>query len=321
VLLTASVQKSPAIIKLNWIKNPLAISYSVSRKPVTSQIWTLLTSTPLSANDSTYTDQYVRAGDVYEYEVIATQTGLIPAKTFDNRDTNIVTNFNGYGYVCSGVEANIPTIMGKIILIVDETIDNPLSEEIATLTNDMTNEGWTVIKKTTPRAEQFDGAAVRAVKAMILNEYNSDQQNVKAVFLLGRVPVPYSGRINPDGHPDHLGAWPADLYYGYMNEKDWVDSVVSDTTGSRKEQWNVPGDGKFDLSSYYGFGKVELMVGRVDLYNMPDFSSGEVELLRAYLNKDHKYRTSGFDCRQFWHVHTGSFWSKWLEKFCSHSRT
>ena len=35
-----------------------------------------------------------------------------------------------------------------------------------------------------------------------------DPINTKAVYLLGRIPVPYSGFINPDSHPDHEGAWP-----------------------------------------------------------------------------------------------------------------
>ena len=55
---------------------------------------------------------------------------------------------------------------------------------------------------------------IKSFKNLILNDYAIDTTNIKAVFLFGHIPVPYSGNINPDGHPDHLGAWPADVYYG-----------------------------------------------------------------------------------------------------------
>src|SRR5207244_10911786 len=59
---------------------------------------------------------------------------------------------------------------------------------------------------------------------------------------------------------------------------------------------NVPGDGKFDQTTIPS--SVELQVGRVDLANMPGRLSwggaptfpSEQELLRQYLNKDHKFR-------------------------------
>jgi hypothetical protein len=113
---------------------------------------------------------------------------------------------------------------------------------------------------------------------------------VTTVFLLGRVPVPYSGRIAPDGHTNHTGAWPADIYYGEL-DGNWTDAYVStDVVGRRR---NMPGDGKFDQSVIpLGGGKigVELAVGRVDFAGMTAFPLSETELLRRYLNKDHDYR-------------------------------
>jgi hypothetical protein len=81
----------------------------------------------------------------------------------------------------------------------------------------------------------------------------------------------------------------------------WTDSTVNDTSGNYARNRNVPGDGKFDQSSFPA--KIKLMIGRVDLANMPGvvyyggpstFPS-ELELLRNYLNKDHKFRTKQFD--------------------------
>ena len=60
--------------------------------------------------------------------------------------------------------------------------------------------------------------------------------------LLGHVPVPYSGSINPDGPPDHFGAWATDAYYAELNGA-WTDTSVNTTVASRAENRNIPGDG------------------------------------------------------------------------------
>ncbi len=75
-------------------------------------------------------------------------------------------------------------------------------------------------------------ASVKYVKSIILNFYNSDPDNVNSVFLFGHIPVPYSGSKAYDGHTvEHDGAWPADMYYGDLNEKIWTDKYVNCTTG------------------------------------------------------------------------------------------
>ena len=102
--------------------------------------------------------------------------------------------------------------------------------------------------------------------------------------------MPYSGNIAPDGHPDHVGAWPADGYYGDMDGV-WTDTSVSNTVASRNNNDNIPGDGKFDQS--YLPSAEELMVGRVDFRNMtraPSSAATEVMLLRRYLRKAHDFR-------------------------------
>ena len=139
------------------------------------------------------------------------------------------------------------------------------------------------------------------VKNLIKANYNADPANVKSVFLFGHVPVPYSGQLNPDGHPDHVGAWPADVYYGDM-DGTWTDTSVNFTQTVNTDPAdaarlsNLAGDGKFDQTTIPS--AVELQVGRVDLANMPgrlvwggpaSFPS-EQELLRQYLNKDHNFR-------------------------------
>lgn len=78
--------------------------------------------------------------------------------------------------------------------------------------------------------------------------------------------MPYSGNINPDGHADHLGAWPTDYYYGDMDEAAWTDNTVNSKVATRPANHNVPGDGKFDQSQTPTLP--EIVVSRVDFTNL-----------------------------------------------------
>src|SRR5437762_840004 len=135
----------------------------------------------------------------------------------------------------------------------------PLATELTRLQQDLTGDGWTVIRKDVSRT-----ATVASVKSLIKAEYDADRANVKAVFLFGHVPVPRSGDINPDGHDNHKGAWAADTYYADMDGA-WTDSTVNDTSAERADNYNTPGDGRFDQSEIPS--DLELAVGRVDLSN------------------------------------------------------
>src|SRR5581483_4323908 len=162
---------------------------------------------------------------------------------------------------------------------------------LARLEQDLTGDGWTVSRLDVNRSD-----SPVQVKAAIKGQYQADPANTKAVFLFGHVPVPYSGDNAADGHySNHQGAWPCDGYYADM-EGTWTDKSVNDTTASDPRNHNVPGDGKFDQSQFPA--PLKLMLGRVDLANMPGrLSAGgpatfasELELLRNYLNKDHNFR-------------------------------
>ncbi len=178
---------------------------------------------------------------------------------------------------------------GKLILIVDNSISGSMPTELGQLQSDLICDGWQVIRHDVGR-----GDSVTSVKSLISNDYLADPANVKAVLLFGHVPVPYSGDINPDGHSDHKGAWGADSYYASMNGS-WTDNSVNDTSSSARidnsqANYNTPGDGKFDQSTLPA--DVTLQVGRVDLHDLPQFAPlTETDLLKNYLNKDHKFRT------------------------------
>lgn len=126
---------------------------------------------------------------------------------------------------------------------------------------------------------------------IVVGQYQSDPTNVKAVYIVGHLAVPYSGYLLRTGMIATKELWPCDGYYGEMNS-NWTDNSVSVQTSQNPKNFNVPGDGKFDQSDFPS--ALELQVGRVDLYDMPAFSSSEVELTRNYLNKAHTFKVKGY---------------------------
>ena len=266
---SATVQDSPPQITLNW----LAASYPVSlqklfRKATGAPAWTDIAT--LSTSATTYVDSTVAVGVSYEYFVFRISSTTDPG--------------SASGYVNAGIRVPLVPARGRVILLVDNTMAAPLATELARFSEDLIGDGWTVVRQDVPRS-----GTVAATKTVIQTLYNTDPTNTRSLILFGHIPVPYSGDLNPDGHPEHRGAWAADVYYGEMNGT-WTDSTVNNPSGSRTETQNIPGDGKFDQSGLPS--NVELEVGRIDLANLPDASAGasEADLLRQYLNRDNAFR-------------------------------
>jgi hypothetical protein len=264
VRVSAVVSTNPVQITLSWPRDPQATNYIIYRKSRDSLSWGSSIAT-LAGNATTYADNNVSVGSAYDYRVSKRAAGYI-----------------GEGYIYAGINVPLVTSRGKIILFVENSLTSALSMEISRLQQDLVGDGWTVLRHAVARAD-----SVASVKALIKSDYNSDPANVNALFLLGHIPVPYSGNLAPDGHAEHLGAWPADAYYGDM-DGSWSDSVINNSAASDPRNRNVPGDGKFD-QSWLPSG-LELEVGRVDFANLPAFPQGETELLRRYLEKDHNFR-------------------------------
>jgi hypothetical protein len=259
----ATAQDAPPSITLRWRPNAGATGYTIFRKTAAATAWGASVAS-LPATDSTWIDTAILPGETWEYRVLRSGTSA-----------------NGYAF--GGLRSPKVEQQGKLILVVDSTWIDSIAPQLARLHEDLVAEGWLVIRHDVAPTD-----AVSAVRALIQADYQADPAQVKAVFLLGHVPVPYSGNIYPDGHTDHQGAWPCDSYYGELNG-NWTDATVNVTSASRNENDNIPGDGKFDQSSIPT--DVELMVGRVDFYNMPVFSQPEYALLRRYLDKDHAWRS------------------------------
>ncbi|MDX9868209.1 MAG: Calx-beta domain-containing protein, partial [Kiritimatiellia bacterium] len=268
---------APPHITLSWSlrQAPKIMKQNLYRRLKGETNWNAQVSQPpfavLGSNDTSFADFDALPGVEYEYWLQRTFSGLSPSPAL--------------GYLSAGAAVPMRESRGTLLLTVDDTVAEPLAPEIAQLRRDLTGDGWNVKTLIAQRA----GSASQ-VKAQIQTAYGADPLNVKAVYLLGHVPVPYSGSISPDGHGDHNGAWPADSYYGDMNGT-WTDTSVSNTTSSGTRNDNVPGDGKFDQSSLPS--ALELMVGRVDLHSMtkaPSAAATEIMLLRRYLRKAHDFR-------------------------------
>jgi len=178
-----------------------------------------------------------------------------------------VLGYTGYGYIYTGINAPLTESRGKLVLIITTNSTIGLSNELARLQTDLTGDGWQVI-----RHDVSSNDTPVSVKNLITTDYYSDPGNVSAVFLFGHVPILQSGHLNYDGHLTR--PMPADTYYGDM-DANWPTDPASSPSF-------LPSD-------------VELMVGRVDLANMPGNGAAnpwpaETELLRNYLNKDHNWR-------------------------------
>lgn len=219
VELWANVQTSPPTVTLNWVGMAGTTSYGITKKLKSSTTWSTV-ATGLSGTLTSFVDNSVAIGVNYEYGIVRTAPTL---------------SYNAYGYINVGIEVPEIDNRGKLILLVEDTYSTSLNSEIKRLEEDLEGDGWTVLKSYINPT-----SSVTAVKSQIVNTYNLDPLNTKALFLLGKIPVPYSGSFGPDAHTDHQGAWPADTYYADIDGV-WTDVSVNVVTGLPARTQNIPG--------------------------------------------------------------------------------
>jgi len=260
-------------VYIRWIPDNSAVKYYVFKRLGPKTDWLLLDSVNGTVNS--YLDKGLFLGQVAEYRVSKSK------KTF---------SFYANGYLLTGFEVAPKLNLGKVLMVIDSNYSVPLKSKIAEYKDQLIREGYTIVSKVVLRSEK-----VSNIKSWIYSQWQSDSLNIKSVFLLGHVPVPYSGNYNPDGQTDHTGAWPADMYYGnfYSN---WSDNSVNNKQATRSENQNIPSDGKFDMSKINAVGTsasaiqyCQIPVGRVDLYGMSSFGN-DTFLTKRYLNKALNFR-------------------------------
>jgi len=277
VELEAAPRVSPPRITLRWTPMTGATGFTIHRKLWGATSWgSPLATLPGSAVQ--YDDDTASVGVHYEYRVL--RMGSPPRR---GDGANLASAAPGTGYVSAGIEVPAIEQPGSILLVIDDTVAAPLAARLTQLESDLTAEGWLV-----RRLEVSRTAAPPMVRAAIRAAHDAEPRGLRAVFLIGHVPVPYAGNLAPDGHDDHRGAWPADSYYADLDGA-YTDTSVNAGGASRTENRNVPGDGRFDQSSPPS--EVEVEVGRIDFARMPAFSRTELELLADYLDRAHGFRT------------------------------
>lgn len=260
---------TPTVIRIQWGASPNAQRCWLFRKEKDESDWTFGGEFG-DPNVTAYQDTILE-GVYYEYMI---------ARNFTN--TNNQTNQVAFGFLATGINYLKPIFNGQVIVVEDSLSTVGLTPEVDRFIDDLHGDGWCV--KRLKCNGSLDNPP--AIRTRIQTLYNAAPDEVTTVVLLGRVPVPYSGDINPDAHADHKGAWPADGYYGDMTGT-WTDNTVNNITAADPRNRNAPGDGKFDPSNYPD--SIRLGVGRIDFANMPLFGTQQ-DLLRRYLNKNHDYR-------------------------------
>ncbi len=159
----------------------------------------------------------------------------------------------------------------------------------------------------------------------LIRSVQTNYPALNSVILLGHLPVPYSGTQigRYDGHGIYEAgapfiktfgnAFPADLYYADLTSGfTWSDTISAPPDSGTgyypyyMEERNDAGDGRFDAD--YFTGVPDVAIGRIDFFHLNTFVHGadvssftlwpllndetrEKELLRRYLNKEHKFRT------------------------------
>jgi len=267
VKMTALPNLSAPSLTIQWEDDPESNTYQLYRKSLEETSW----GNPISTTGdgvTSYVDMDIVAGELYEYRMIK-QTG----------------DSLGYAYLYSGVDYEPRQEKGEILLIIHQVAADLVTENLGRYINVLISEGWK------PRLEiLLQDATVETIKASILERYE-EIEDLTAILLMGNIPVPHSGNINPDGHNDHKGAWPADLYYGDI-DGTWTDETVTNVSSAYPRLHNVPEDGNFDQD--FIPGEIELTVGRIDFSELPIFDSNEYELLDNYLEKNMAFRTGAF---------------------------
>lgn len=292
VPLRASFNAASGSVTLTWPANADGKEYEIYRKGAMAANFPAAPLAILDSSATVFTDTGLTQHNGYEYRVLRLSRRVVGTDSVTKQP--LYAQWYATGYIVAGAKV-IPNDRGRVLVLVDSTMMQPLADKIDRLLVDLRNEGWTATSIAVPRAETFDGAMVMRVRNLIKDEHKVEP--LSSVLLIGRVPIPYSGNMAPDGHvPDHLGAWPADGIYGDINGV-YNDAAVNTNNTSRPVNANLPGDGKYDPSIFTT--PLEIPVGRVDFFDMPAFTASEVDLLKRYLDKNHAFRTNA------WTVRTG----------------
>lgn len=281
-----------------WPTNQYRQQIVISRRDYTNDPaewneWVpLVTNTANITSEGEYCDVSVSSGKHYEYKLAVLTTNYVCSGSTNPAMWT-------YAYINTGTLVPVNDTRGNVVLLIESNIAASISSEIQTLTNDLIGDGWIVFQHLVAACDVSDDgweAAVADTKELVRSDYETDTNANWTLFIIGHVPIPYSGESSPGGHAENTGAHVADWYYADLSAV-WTDSSVDNESATNiySHTWNVPGDGKFDQSTVPSIP--EFRVGRIDFTNMPAFGKTEVQLLQQYLNRNHQWRHKQFTAR------------------------
>ena len=273
-----------------------------------------------NARTSVFDDSTARPGHTYAYRIL--RNGRPPLE------------------LCLAHDAPPPEDRGRALLLVDETLADRLARSLERHRADLIADGWEVVQHPVPRhidaepqdfdCRRYDAEALPrnranllAIKDILRREYAAHPGRTHVAVLIGHPTIPQSGWAAEDGHTgcqdpagNHLGAWPADLFYGDLTGT-WTDTQAFKTgcPDCPRSQCsfcilgNEPGDGRWDQNELPrepdgSPGRIEVPLGRIDFARLSHFDSRfaglpgsprnakevEIALLERYLDKAWRYR-------------------------------
>ncbi len=224
---------------------------------------------------TSWKDTNISIGVLYEYMITGKDDNpnyskLRPGGYFVHR-----------GYVSAGINIDNTLYKGKVFLLIEIGLKEPLKKELKIFTMDLVGDGWEPISLYVDKNENNI-----KLREKIQAIYKTDPNNFKHIILLGHIPIAYSGSRQraPDGH-GFGKSFPADCFYADM-DGIWTDKNPK----LHAIQKNDIDDGKFDQDTIPS--AVEMGYGRIDMFDLkkvfPDKS--EIDLYKKYFDKEHKYR-------------------------------
>jgi len=154
-----------------------------------------------SISATSYVDPDIIPGVYYEYAISAETR-----REFSGSNGASVP-FVFYGYCQTGVGLMRETSAGRTVLLVIDSILKPQIENaLIEYKLSLLQDGWGYREILAPRTETFNSENVEITHSKIVASVKAEP-SIRSVFLIGRIAVPYSGEIVPDGHTnDHTGA-------------------------------------------------------------------------------------------------------------------
>ena len=281
--ITATITDSPPSVVLDWRRSPFH-PQNIRRRLHGETNWVEIAR---GIAGTTWVDTNVVNGALYHYTVYNPQK---PGKSS--------------GGIAVAVATPPLESRGRVLVIVDETIETRIQSELRTFERDLVGDGWEVTRASAARHSDSVWAsnppASNRVRNLIRAEH--ERQPLTLVVLVGHVVVPYSGFAAEDGHmakgDNHYGAWPTDLFYADLDGQ-WtdIDSNAIPFPPAFPETSNTPGDGKFDQNQVpknaAGNSDIEVPVARIDFARLTSHLGerlSETALLQRYFDKNHRYR-------------------------------